>query len=173
MAIRVGTASAGSWTTTAFEPTLRFTIPSDGWLFFFPDEDDEMGVGKSGGIELTASRVASVVDPESHKVVPAPDDLVAWLASHPGLQAETPQPATVGGIEGQSIQVTNTGASDVDIFGFDAGNLRVASGATALITVLPYDGADMVFSAFAPAASFESSLPELQALVDSMEIGGS
>ena len=172
-AIRVGTASAGQWTTTAFEPTLRFTIPSDGWLFFFPDENDEMAVGKSGGIELTASRIARVVDPASHKAVPAPDDLVAWLASHPDLHGETPTVATIGGIEGQAIQVTNAGSTDVDIFAFDAGNLRVSGGTTALITVLPYDGPDLVFCAFAPEATFEGALPELQSVLDSIEIDGS
>lgn len=169
-AIRVGTASPGSWETTLFEPTLTFTIASDGWMFFFQDDDDEMALGNSGGIEITASRVSKVVDPSSHKGVSAPDDLVAWLASHPALDAETPQPATIAGIDSQSIEVAVRGGKDVDVFAFPTGNLRVAAGSRARIWVVPYAGPDLIVIGFAPVARFEESRSEIQSVVDSMEI---
>jgi hypothetical protein len=169
--IGVGMAPPGSWTTTAFEPTLTFSVNTDGWMFFFQDDDDEMAVGKSGDIEVTAGRVGNVVDPTSHKDVPAPDDLVAWLASHPALDSRTPQPATVGGIDGRSIEVTNTGGQDVDIFAYPTGNLRVSADTRARFWVLPYEGPDLVFSGLAPEASFDDALPDIQSIVDSMEIG--
>jgi hypothetical protein len=168
--IRVGTASPGSWETTAFKPTLTFTLASDGWFFFFQDDDDEMALGRSGGIELTASRVGNVVDPTSHKSVSAPDDLVAWLGSHPALDAETPQPATIAGIDSQSIELSASGGQDVDIFAFPTGNLRVAAGSRARIWVVPYAGPDLIVIGFAPDAKFEESRSEIQSVVDSMEI---
>jgi hypothetical protein len=167
--IREGLADPGTWMTTEFQPTLTFTVTSQ-WMFFFRDDNDEMAMGKSGDIELTASRVSSVIDPTSHAGIPAPDDLVAWLASHPALDTGAPQAATIAGIEGQSIEVTAKGDSDVDVFEFATGNLRVSAGARARITVLPYDGPDLVFCAFAPKGSFESALPEIQAVIDTVEI---
>jgi hypothetical protein len=167
-AIREGQASAGTYTTTSFMPPVQLTLPSDGWRFFFKDDDDEMAVGK-GAVEFTGGRVANVLDP-THKVVPAPDDLVSWLASHPRLEAGTPQPATIGGIVGQSIDVKNTDTSDIDIFAYPTGNLRVAAGTTARIWVLPYEGPDIVFTGFALSSFFDESLPTMQQIVDSIVI---
>ena len=168
-AIREGPASAGTYTTTRFEPTVRLTLPSDGWTFFFQDDNDEMVVGK-GDVELTGGRVAEVVDPTSHLAVPAPDDLVSWFGSHPAFEATAPQPVIVGGIVGESIDVTNVGNTPIDIFAYPLGNLKVATGTTARVWVLPYGGSDLVFVGFAPSATFQEALPTLQALVDSIVI---
>jgi hypothetical protein len=146
------------------------TIPSDGWRFFFQDDEDELAVGTSE-VELAGGRVANVLDPITHAITPAPDDLVAWLGSHPGLEAESPEPATVGGIAGQSIDVTNKGAANVDIFAYPTGDLRISAGTTARIWVLPYDGPDLVFSGFARTTTFQQALPILQAIIDSIVIG--
>jgi hypothetical protein len=169
IAVREGPASAGTYTTSSFEPTVVLTLPSDGWSFFFQDDDDEMALGK-GDVELIGGRVANVLDPATRATVPAPDDLVVWFASHPRLKAETPRPASVGGLVGQSIDVTNPGTSDIDIFAYPTGNLRVAAGTTARVWVLPFDGPDLVFTGFSPSARFEQALPTLQPVVDSIVI---
>jgi hypothetical protein len=169
IAIREGQASAGTYITTSFEPAIMLTLPSDGWRFFFPDDNDEMALGK-GDVELTGGRVANVLDPTTHEIVPAPDDLVSWFASHPNLEAESPQSVSVGGIVGQSIDVMNSGTEDVDIFAYSTGNLRVAAGSTARMWVLPYDGPDLVFTGFAPTSRFQEALPTLEPVVDSIVI---
>ncbi len=138
------------------------TLASDGWRFFFQDDTDEMFLG-NGGVELAGGRVANVIDPSSHAIVPAPDDFVSWFASHPGLVAESPQPVTVGGIVGQSIDVTNPGTADIDIFAYPTGDLRVSAGTTARLWVLPYDGPDLVFTGFARSPQFPEALPILAA----------
>jgi len=169
IAIREGPASAGTYITTSFEPAVMLTLPSDGWRFFFTDDNDEMALG-NGDVELTGGRVANVLDPTTHGIVPAPDDLVSWLASHPNLEAESPQPASVGGIAVQSIDVMNTGTEDVDIFAYSTGNLRIAAGSTARLWVLPYDGPDLVFTGFAPTSRFQEALPTLEPVIDSIVI---
>lgn len=169
IAIREGPASAGTYTTTSFEPTVVLTLPSDGWRFFFQDDDDEMALGK-GDVELAGGRVANVLDPATRTVVPAPDDLVSWIAAHPGLEAESPQPASVGGIVGQSIDVMNTGTVDIDIFAYPTGNLRVSAGTTARLWVLTYDGPDLVFTGFGRSSQFQQALPILQPVIDSIVI---
>jgi len=77
--IREGQAPAGVYTTTLFKPTVLFTIPSDGWRFFFTVDDDELAVGK-GNAELTGGRVANVLEPTTHATIPAPDtSWPGWL----------------------------------------------------------------------------------------------
>jgi hypothetical protein len=141
-------------------------------MFFFKDDEDELALGKSD-IELTGGRVSSVVDPTTHTVVSAPEDLVEWLADHPGFEAETPRPATVGGFAGQSIDVTNKGVVDVDIFAYPTGNLRISAGTSARVWVLPYDGPDLVFCGFSPSAQFQQALPIVQPIIDSIAVGPS
>jgi hypothetical protein len=170
--IRVGMADPGSWTTTAFDPKLTFSVPAEGWMFFFQDDVDEMAIGTSD-VEVTAGRVANVVDPASHHAVAAPDDLVGWLASHPELDASAPLDVTAAGIDGRSIEVSNTSAVDVDVFAYPTGNLRVSADTRAVFWVLPYEGPDLVFTGLAPIGLFDGVLPEMQSLVDSVEIEGS
>lgn len=174
LAMRAGPASAGTYTTTLFEPTVSLTLASDQWRFFFHDEDDQLALGNGGvgkdAVELTGGRVANVLDPTTHAKIPAPDDLVSWFASHPGLEAESPQPASVGGILGQSIDVMNTGTVNIDIFAYPMGNLRVSAGMTARFWILPYEGPDLVFAGFAGSSRFQEALPTLQQIVDSIVI---
>lgn len=169
IAIREGQASAGTYTTTSFDPTVVLKLPSDGWRFFFQDDNDELALGSVDG-ELTGGRVANVLDSTTRAIVPAPDDLVSWFASHQGLEAEAPQTASVGGIAGQSIDVMNTGSSNVDIFAYPTGNLRVSAGTTFRLWILPYDGPDLVFTAGASSSRFQEVLPILQQVIDSIVI---
>jgi hypothetical protein len=111
-----------------------------------------------------------VLEPKTHAVVPSPEDLVSWLASHPRFEARSPAAATVGGIVGQLIDVTNTSTVDIDVFAYPTGNLRIAAGSTARFWVLPYDGPDLVFTGFALTSRFQEALPILQGVVDSIVI---
>jgi hypothetical protein len=164
-----GLAPAGTYSTTSFKPTVVLTLPTDGWRFFFTDDNDELALGM-GIVELAGGRVANVVDPATHESVPAPDDLVAWLGARPLLQSGAPEAVTVGGIDGQYIDVTNKGSVDVDVFFYPTGNLRVSSGATARFFVLPFDGPDLVFTGFAMSERFDEAMGILQPVIDSIVI---
>jgi hypothetical protein len=76
----------------------------------------------------------------------------------------------VAGIDGRSIDVTAKGGRDVEIFAYPTGNLRVSADARALILVLPYQGADLAFTGFAPDASFEDAWPEIKSVIDTVQI---
>ena len=138
--IRAGLATPGSYNTTAFRPPLTLTITSDGWLFRFDDDDDEMAVGRGDGVEMMGGRVSKVVDPRSHTSVDAPDDLVAWFESHPEFDAEPPKAVTVAGLTGQSIDLRPKRRSDIEIFSYPTGDQRVPAGTRARVWVLPYEG---------------------------------
>ena len=169
--IRAGLATPGSYNTTAFRPPLTLTITSDGWLFRFEDDDDEMAVGRGDGVEILGGRVSKVVDPGTHTSVDAPDDLVDWFESHPEFDAEPPKAVTVAGLTGQSIDLRPKGRADIEIFSYPTGDQRIPAGTRARAWVLPYEGPDLVFTGLAPEGSFEQALPDVEAIIGSIEIG--
>ena len=169
--IKVGQAEPNvTYTTSLFEPTITFAVPTEGWLFFFPDDEDEMAVGQGGDIELLGGRVATVVDPTSHQPVDAPDDLIAWLEAHPDFVAQAPQPATIAGREARSIDVSNPSDEDIDVWAYPTGNARVSARTDARIWVVPLDGPDLVFTAVAGADRFDAAVQDMATIVESVQI---
>ena len=114
--------------------------------------------------------------------MPAPEDMVAWLHRHPYLETEDPRPATVGGVEGTSLDAvvasvpsTECGGNCLGLFtdseatydwvAFEEERLR--------FVVLEDIGGERVTIAMeAPAADFEEFLPKAQAVLDSVEWEG-
>lgn len=118
-AIQPGALAAGRYATTAFEPQLEFTV-EDGWRALFADDSDELALEGEQGDIFSITRPTQVIDPVSGRAVETPEDLVAWLATHPSLESQAPEPIEVDGLSGQSIDTTPT-ASDVPVFAYEAG----------------------------------------------------
>jgi hypothetical protein len=158
--------------TTAFEPTLSFTL-EDGWRGLFPDDEDEVALERSGGVFFAITRVSEVVDPTTGTVVAVPDDLIAWLTTHPALTAEMPEPVTIAGVSGQRVDVTVTNGSEREIFAYPGGNMRIPAGVTFRCHVLPLDGADLTIILGAPDAVFAEATELIQPVLDSLVIDAS
>lgn len=168
-ALRSGALPPGEYTTTAFEPTLMFTL-GDGWLGLFPDDDDEVALEGPGGAFFAISRVSEVVDPTTRAAVAAPDDLIEWMTTHPQLTAETPTVVTIAGLSAQTVDVTVTDGSEREIFAFPSGNLKIPEGVTYRCHVLRLDGPDMTIIIGAPKAAFADAVENIQPVLDSMGI---
>ena len=104
--------SAGTHTSTAFQPPVTFTVP-DGWETA-ADTAAYLQLRPAGsevnGIHLFRDPVAASQDPTC-PATPEPGvgatstELVAWLRGRPGLTVGPPALATVGGLRGVSIDV--------------------------------------------------------------------
>jgi glucose/arabinose dehydrogenase len=164
-----GALSPGRYTTTLFQPTLAFTL-DEGWRGLFPDDDDEVALEGPAGAFVAISRVAKVVDPTTRSPVDAPDDLVEWFTTHSLLTAETPQAVTIGGLNGQIVDVKVTDGSEREIFAFPTGNLRIPADVSCRFHVIPLDGPDLTISVCAPYAGFAETLAMTQPVIDSLEI---
>jgi hypothetical protein len=100
----------GEYRTEAFRPALSFTV-GKGWALECPEGEDNVCLLPPG--EQTRFKflnVDEVYKPSelidmSGETIPPPQDLVGWFEQHPYLQADKPQPVTVGGIKGQQIDV--------------------------------------------------------------------
>jgi hypothetical protein len=103
---------AGTYTSTAFQPAVTFTVP-DGWEKAV-DTPPYMLIRPAGseilGIHLFRDAAAASQDPAC-PATPEPGvgttstELVAWLRGLPGLVVGTPVMATVGGLRGVSVEV--------------------------------------------------------------------
>ena len=105
---------AGKYVSDEFRPAMSFRL-NEGWQTG-PAADFSYGLFMEKYNRLTLSRVSEsepsylefLVVPKVYKVVssyeakeePAPEDMVSWLQNNPNLDAENPEPMTVGGVKG-------------------------------------------------------------------------
>jgi hypothetical protein len=167
--LRMGELPAGQYTTNAFQPNLVLTLP-EGWSQFFPDEDDEIAFG-GPGVELNITRPPEVVDPETRTPVETPESLLEWFTGHPTLDVGEPVELEIDGIASHYVDVTAP-SSEIDIFHYPPGNMRLPPGALSRIYIVPLDGPDLVALILAPAgaADFDAVLGEAEPIVTSLVI---
>jgi hypothetical protein len=96
----------GEYRSEEFEPSFSFRI-GKGWKNDPPEAFDFLLLGqKTGG--LGAVNVQRVYEPSKSGtpiVVHTPKNLVGWLEHHSYLKTSDPKPVSVGGVEGQQVDV--------------------------------------------------------------------
>jgi hypothetical protein len=167
-AIRAGTLTPGLYTTTAFQPTLTFSV-GGGWFGMFPDDSDEIALNDAREGMFAITRVSQVIDPETRvTAIPVPDDLIGWFTTHPQLIAEAPSPVTIAGLAGQSVDVVVADNSEPDIFAYESGNMYIPTGFKVRYIVLPLDGPDLTIVIGAAKDDFAATLERAQVMLDSL-----
>ena len=174
---------SGTNRTEEFEPAFSFEV-GEGWTHLPPEKPDYLTLNREQ-IGLGFFKVRDVYKP-NEGLVEAPDDLVGWLRRHPYLRTSAPQTVTVGGIEGQRIDVVvgdlpeghrvgACGPDCVDLFVLSDGNaLGVAKGEKVGWVVLEDVRGDTVVIGFlGPADEFDEHAPEAQKVIDTVQWRGS
>jgi hypothetical protein len=175
LTLREGRLPAGSYSTTAFQPTLRFNLGA-GWTARFPDDLDEIAFDRPNQDFVAITRVSQVVDPTTGTVGPVPDNLMGWLAADPDFEwAGPPEPVEIAGFAGTMIEgQVKAGLPSTDIFAYSTGNMRVVGPDRMRYYVLPLDGPDLTIVVEGRTDSgFAADLAALKVLLDSLEIGPS
>src|SRR5215204_5701355 len=98
-----GTLSPGRYHSLKFKPSLSFKV-GKGWINSGGELPDFIELTQLGGY-ISFDNVKEVYKPGTTSVVEAPEDLVGWLQHHPFLKTSKPQPVTVGGVEGEQLEV--------------------------------------------------------------------
>lgn len=109
--------SAGGYVSDEFRPAMSFRL-NEGWQTG-PAADFSYGAFMEMPNSLILSRVSGseptylefLVVPKVYEVVssyearahPAPEDMVSWLQNNPYLDAERPEPTSVGGVSGKQF----------------------------------------------------------------------
>jgi hypothetical protein len=176
----------GTYRTEEFEPAFSFEV-GEGWTHLPLEKPDDLVLARGQTELLRFFKAREVHKPnELYGVVEAPDDLVGWLRRHPHLRTSAPQTVTVGGMEGQRIDVVvgdlpegdRVGACGwdcVDLFGLSDGTaLGVAKGDKVRGIVLEDVGGDTVVIGFGGRADeFDGYAPEAQKVIDTVQWRGS
>ena len=179
----------GEYRTEVFKPALSFTV-GKGWALECPEGSDNVCLLPPGEQTLFKFvNVDEVYKPSelidmTGETTPPPADLVGWFEQHPYLQTDKPEPVTVGGINGQQIDVV-VGDLPKDypegLCGFDCvqlsvlntGDWAVEEGNKDQLTVLEDAKGETVIIDFgSPAAKFDEFWPEAEKVVESVKWKG-
>ena len=81
---------------------------------------------------------------------------------------------TISGQAARRVDVSVTSGSELGIFAYPSGNLRIPEGFTYRCHVLELDGPDLAIIIGAPAASFAATAASFESVLDSLvvESGG-
>ena len=180
----------GEYRTEMFKPALSFAV-GKGWALECPEGPDFVCLlPPQEHTRLRFVNVDEVYEPSglidvSGKTTPPPADLVGWFERHPYLQTDRLQPVTVGGIEGEQIDVVVRelpkdypeglcGYDCVQLSVFsDGDDWEVEEGNKNRLTILEdVKGEKVVIDFSGPAARFYESWPEAQKVLKTVEWRG-
>jgi|SRR5215203_485821 len=96
----------GQYRTEEFEPSFSFRV-GKGWKNAPPEAFDILVLGREtdGFGAVNVQRVYEPSKSGTPIVVHTPKDLVGWLEHHPYLETSDPKTVSVGGVEGQQLDV--------------------------------------------------------------------
>ncbi len=178
------TLSPGEYRSEEFEPSFSFTI-GEGWTNLPIEASDNLALTWGQTWLLRFFKPEGVYNPnERYGVVDAPRDLIGWLRRHPYVRASMPEPVTVGGIEGERMDVSVVdlpedhvgacGQDCLDLFLLSDGSaLGLLRGDKARGTVLEdVEGETVILGFVGPADDFDLQAAETQKVIDSVEWRG-
>ena len=187
-----GSLSPGRYVTDVFEPALSFEV-GKGWELsdglqqkpFFEISREYQGGDYFGTISFNnpPSRVSDPRNP--NKLVPAPEEWVSWFQEHPYLETSTPQPASVGGVEGRRLDIRVSSLPEdyysedclgaaVPLWSLPGGHHWCADeGFTDRYIVLEdIEGETVLIDVWSGSETFEKVLPEAREVLSTVEWEG-
>jgi hypothetical protein len=187
----------GEYRTEEFEPSFSFRV-GKGWKNGTPEAFDVMLLNGGGTDGLGAVNVQRVYEPSKSGtpiVSSTPKDLVGWLEHHPYLKTSDPKPVSVGGVEGQQVDVAvakdlpddyHSGVCSpiaerqecVELFWLsthDHSPISVPEGDKWRLIVLQNElsGQTVALGYASRSTNFDEFAPEAQKVIDTIEWGGS
>ena len=122
-----------------------------------------------GAAELLVGGARQIVDPATNSAAEAPEDLMGWLETHPGLNAGPSTPIEISGIEARYVDINP--ARSVDVFYDPLGNFHVGPGPMARFYAVPLDGPDLFIAVLQPPfGKLEEALTVGIPVIESLEI---
>lgn len=174
----------GVYRSEEFKPSFSFMI-GKGWTTSPPETPRLLHIQweHKGGIGfLKFQQVYEPTRTGTPKAVQAPEDMLGWFQQHPYLRTSTPEPATVGGVEGKQFDLSLgdvpeayhgvCGSDCVDIGEVGSGGplLAIHEGEKVRVIVLmDMEGGTLTIGSNSSATVFDEFVPEAQKVIDSVE----
>jgi len=183
----------GEYRTEEFEPSFSFRV-GKGWKNDPPEAFDILVLGRetSGFGAVNVQRVYEPSKSGTPIVVHTPDDLVGWLEHHPYLETTDPEPVSVGGVEGQQLDVAvaedlpedyHSGVCSsraeheecVDLFRVSTRWIAVSESGKFRLIVFQNElsGETVALGYISRSTNFVEFAPEAQKVIDTIEWGDS
>jgi hypothetical protein len=175
----------GEYHSVKFKPALSFEV-GEGWSNAEEQLSDYINLEQGEIGNLQFANVKEVFKPGTTNVVEAPKDLLGWLQHHPYLKTSKPQQVTVGGVEGEQLEVLvdhlpkdpngYCGSDCLDIFnlsgGDELGYFREVN-KRKVIVLEDVKGDTVVIWYAGPPDTFDEFAPKAQKVIDSVKWSGS
>jgi hypothetical protein len=173
----------GVYRSQEFKPSLSFRV-GKGWSTSPPELSDALLItrGDVGGLGFAnAKEVYKPTRTGTPVVVDAPEDMVGWFHRHPYLQTSTPEPVTVGGVEGEQFDVVVgdlpegylgvCGRGCVATLRFSDGTRLgiYPDGKVRMIVLEDVNGETVVMGFGSPASEFDEHALEAQKVINTLE----
>jgi hypothetical protein len=176
----------GEYRSKEFKPSLSFHV-GKGWSNNAQELPDFIELARQGEPGyLRFANIKKAYKPGTQDVVEAPGDLVRWFQNHPYLKTSKPEPATVGEVEGEQIDVLvndlpqdflgRCGVKCVDIAPLSGGEQGVyfkEANKRRVIVLEDVKGDTLTIDYGGLATDFHKVAPEAQKVVRSVRWGGS
>ena len=178
----------GEYRSEEFKPSFSFRV-GKGWTNAPPETSDLLHIQweQKGGIGfLKFQQVYEPTRTGTPNVVKAPKDMLSWFQQHPYLQTSTPEPATVGGVEGKRFDLSLgdvpedyhavCGSNCVDIGNVGSGSdlLAIHEGEKVRVIVLEdMEGGTLTIGSNSSITDFDEFIPEAQKVIYSVKWKGS
>ena len=179
---------AGSYVTEEFRPTMSFSL-SKGWTRGGTELRDALDMRdiENDAFWLVFTTPEEVYVPNGSgglKIVPAPEDIAAWLQENPYLKTEKPKPTSVGGEKGVQFDAIVSSVPKAPVcYGCpDLGLFHESAGATAgvqkgeklrFVVLKDVKGKTVTIMVESSALGFDEFLPKAQKVVESVKWTGS
>ncbi len=176
----------GEYRSEEFKPSLSFHVGKS-WANNAEELSDFIELARQGEPGyLRFANVKEVYKPGTQDVVEAPKDLVGWFQHHPYLKTDEPEPATVGGVNGEQIDVLVTdlpqdslGRCGVEcvgiapLIGGEQGVYFKEANKRRVIVLEDVKGETVTIDFSTPVVLFDEFAPEAQKVVDTVKWRGS
>jgi hypothetical protein len=181
----------GEYRTEEFKPSLSFRV-GKGWEVSELQQKPYFDIlhENQGGDYFVAisfnNPPPKVSDPRHpDKLVPAPKDWVSWFEEYPYLKTSSPQPMSVGGVEGRRLDTRVSSLPDgyysedclgagVPLWPLLGGHHYCADEGVTSRTILleSIEGETVIIDVWSGSETFEKVLPEAKEVLDTVEWEG-
>ena len=181
---------AGKYSSGEYKPSFSFGV-GKGWSTLELIPPDTFALSTQGktrrmGFTMFVEEVFQPgSQPNTQKVVEAPEDLVGWFQDHPYLKTSKPEPVTVGAVKGEQFDLVVEAPEDyhgycgsgdcVDVWMLSTEEALwfVEEAKTRLVILEDVEGSTVVIDINASPSEFDEFVPEAEKVLDTVEWGGS
>ena len=183
-----GPLEPGTYSTARFRPGFSLRVPA-GWRLLNTEDRYSLSFAHGPTTDLIVAflrpvrvvkhgeRLSGRTEFRNDQLLPVPDDFVAWITDHPGMEAGSPERVELGGVEATRIDhLINDGHRDVGcpalcayFFVTPSGHVLAEVGTKIRSYIIESGEATLLVGALAPKPRFTALVAKAESLLAGLE----